>query len=206
MSAPIRLAVFTPHPLVALGIATMVNGSGDRFVTSTFDGDGPEPDLALYDVALLHLGDSCLLDVLVERTATAVMLLGTALRPDLTARAIDRGADGFVDLDAPVEEVLAALESAITGWVDGDTGPNPTVGSSAEARAHLTAGDVGLSEREREILGLIAQGHSNHAIGAELFLGINTVKTHIRNAYAKIVVTSRSRAVAWAIEHGLGSS
>ncbi|WP_244931318.1 response regulator transcription factor [Nocardioides sp. W7] len=202
---PIRVAVFTPHPIVATGIATILGETQGRFVPAIFDIEGPEPDIALYDVAFLADGDTTALDVLVEKTATIVMLIGTTLRPDLTARALDHGADGFFDLVAPVSEVLQALESTTTGWQAGDTGPNPTVGSSKESRTDLTSGDIGLSDREHQILALIAQGYTNREIAQEIFLGVNTVKTHIRGAYRKIGVTHRSGAVGWAIDHGLPS-
>jgi DNA-binding CsgD family transcriptional regulator len=61
---------------------------------------------------------------------------------------------------------------------------------------------VGLTAREVEVLALIAQGMSNLEIAERLFLSINSVKTYIRSAYAKIGATSRSRAVAWCLQHG----
>lgn len=66
-----------------------------------------------------------------------------------------------------------------------------------------TVGDVSLSERERQVVALIAVGASNDEIAAQLFLGLNTVKTYIRTAYRKIGVTRRAQAVIWAREHGL---
>ena len=62
--------------------------------------------------------------------------------------------------------------------------------------------EVGLTPREVEVLSLIAQGMSNLEIAEGLYLSINSVKTYIRSAYAKIGATSRSRAVAWCLQHG----
>ena len=62
--------------------------------------------------------------------------------------------------------------------------------------------DVGLTPREVEVLALITQGMSNQDIAERLYLSINSVKTYIRSAYAKIEVTSRSRAVAWCLQNG----
>lgn len=62
-------------------------------------------------------------------------------------------------------------------------------------------GSESLSDREREVLALIAQGRSNDEIGRELFVSINTVKTYVRSAYRKIGVQRRSQAVLWALEH-----
>jgi DNA-binding CsgD family transcriptional regulator len=65
--------------------------------------------------------------------------------------------------------------------------------------------EVGLTPRELEILSLVAQGRSNSEIARETYLGMNTIKSHVRNAYAKIGATNRSQATAWAIQHGLPS-
>lgn len=63
--------------------------------------------------------------------------------------------------------------------------------------------DPELTPREREVVALIGQGHSNAEICALLFISLNTVKTTIRKAYRKIGVTRRAQAVAWAFQHGL---
>ena len=62
----------------------------------------------------------------------------------------------------------------------------------------------GLSKRETQVLAEIAAGRTNSEVAERLFLGINTVKTYIRTAYRKIGVETRSQAVIWALEHGLG--
>lgn len=204
-TTPIRVAVFTPHSLVGAGLSKVMGASGGRFALATFEIDGPEPDVALYDVALMAKGDTTALDILVSKTAAPVMLIGSSLRPDLTAKALSRGADGFFDLDTPIVEILAALESATTGWEPGDEGENPTVGSSSESRTGLSVGTVGLNTREQQVLELIAQGYSNQEIADQLYLGANTIKTYIRSLYRKIGATNRATAVGWAIEHGLPS-
>ena len=64
--------------------------------------------------------------------------------------------------------------------------------------------DVNLTEREREVMALIVSGVSNQEAADELYLTINTVKSVIRSAYAKMGVQSRSQAVAWGVHHGFG--
>lgn len=63
-----------------------------------------------------------------------------------------------------------------------------------------------LTDRERQVLGLIAAGHTNREIADRLFLSINTLKTNIRTAYRKAGVTRRAEAVAWALHHGLSET
>lgn len=204
-AAPIRVAVFTPHPIVARGIASILSESAGQFAPAITDIDGPDADVALYDVAFLADGDTSTLEILVETTATPIMLIGTTMRPDLTARALDHGADGYVDLNAQTTELLQALDSITTCRAD-DPGSNSATGPIQEARARLIANGVDLSEREHQILALIAQGYSNREIAEESFLSVNTIKTYIRSAYSKIGATNRAGAVAWAIDHGLRST
>ena len=140
-------------------------------------------------------------------TASKVLAVGHDLRPDLVAHALSTGVDGFFSVGSDETELLAAVESAATGWQVGDTGENPTVGSSAaEARAHQLGADVGLTEREAQVLSLISQGYSNQEIASEVVLSINSIKTYIRTAYRKIGVDSRAGAVSWAIRHGFAST
>jgi DNA-binding NarL/FixJ family response regulator len=118
--------------------------------------------------------------------------------------AATHGDAGLRPARAPV--LVRAVESAATGWETGDPGFDPTVGSSmADARANQLGADVGLSEREVEILTLIAQGVPNQEIASRLFLSINSVKTYVRTAYRKIDVMSRAEALGWAIRHGFVS-
>ena len=84
-----------------------------------------------------------------------------------------------------------------------DLPPQP-VGEPAELRdAAITAHR--LSEREVDILALLAQGHSNAEISETLYLSVNTVKTYLRTAYRKVGLTSRPHAVAWAVQHGFAA-
>ncbi|MEO9325386.1 response regulator transcription factor [Nocardioides sp. C4-1] len=76
----------------------------------------------------------------------------------------------------------------------------------AEAPHPTRINDVGLTERENDILELVARGLSNIEIGTELGLSINTVKTYVRSTYRKIGTTSRTRAVLWATSHGYGEA
>ena len=204
----VKVAVVSPQPVVAAGFASMLADHGDRFVIVDLPTavDAAEPDVVLYDVLGLFVGDGEDLDFLVKKTAASVFAVARPLRPDLLAQALGRGADGFFDLGVTEGELCAAIESAMTGWQVGDDGPDPLVGSStSKQRSHRLGRDVGLSPRQNRILALIAQGLTNDEIAARDFLSMNTVKTYIRSAYQKIGVANRSQAVVWAVQHGFGT-
>lgn len=201
-----KVAVLSPHPVVVEGFAAMLGRHHDRVevidLPTSFD--DLEPDVVLYDVAALADSDGTDLDELVKRTASVVLAVARDLRPDLLGKALSRGVDGFFPVDATEEEVLAAVDSGMTGWQVGDPGPDPVVGSSSsEQRSHLLGAAVGLTDREVRVIALIAQGLSNDEIAAREFLSVNTVKTYIRTAYRKIDVHTRAQAVVWAVQHGV---
>ena len=79
----------------------------------------------------------------------------------------------------------------------------PTGQTGADARSPDAPAES-LSPREAEILALIARGWTNSEVSDELFLSFNTVKSHIRSAYRKIDVDSRTQAVVWCFRNGLG--
>ena len=202
---PLRVAVRSPQQVVAEGLVSLLGRRPGRVevVASPRSYDDVEPDVVLYDVLDLLDGDTDRLRFLVERTTAKVLAVGRDLRPDLASAALAAGADGFFSMGASEDELLEAVESAGTGWEEGDPGPSPIIGAAgSEVWAHQLGTDVGLTEREAEVLAKIAEGHTNHEIAQQLYLSINSVKTYIRSAYRKIGAESRSQAVSWAIRHG----
>ncbi len=209
MSAPvIKVAVLSPQPVVREGFTAILSRHAPRItlINLPTEFDGIEPDVVLYDVVGLHDTDGAEFDGLVKKTASVVFAVARELRPSLLARALERGADGFFDLGVSEEELLAAIESAMTGWQVGDPGPDPVVGSStSDQRARRLGQDVGLSPRETRVLSLVAQGLSNEEIAARDYLSVNTIKTYIRTAYRKIGAKNRTEASIWAVQHGFGT-
>ena len=209
--APVRVAVSSRYPVIAEGLRSLLAGHPDRVVVVGLPGpqrlvDELEAEVVLYDAVGLYVGDADDLDDLINHTAASVLVVGHDMRPELTSRALDRGADGFFSLDVGAEELVTGVESAATGWRPGDQGANPTVGSSDSAAEQARLGAAAeLSPREVQVLRLITHGRSNQQIADELFLSINSVKTYIRSCYHRIGVKTRAQAVAWAIGHGFTS-
>ncbi len=128
-----------------------------------------------------------------------------AATPTLVVTYDDGGRDVLADPDATTRRIGVAvtrdeLRDRLAEVL------HPTRPDVVERLRAGAATGAALSPRERDVLPLIAAGRSNSQIAAELFLGINTVKTHLRAAYRKIGVCDRTQAVAWAFEHGFRST
>lgn len=146
-------------------------------------------DVVLYDVLGVHRTNGADLEQLLRQTQSVILAVSRDLRPDLRARAIAAGAHGWISMSVDSLGLIAAIEAAADGR---DLPRQPDRLGQAAA----------LTPREVEVLALIAQGHSNQQIADRLFLSINSVKTYVRTAYAKIGARSRAHAVAWCFQHG----
>jgi DNA-binding NarL/FixJ family response regulator len=116
----------------------------------------------------------------------------------LLTEALDAGARGFVLKEAPLAEVLRAVELVAEGrtYVDPVLAGVLSSGAAADKTLKLT-------QRERDTLRLLADGHSNEEIGKRLFISPETVRTHVRKAMAKLDADTRTQAVATALRQSL---
>jgi DNA-binding NarL/FixJ family response regulator len=191
-SDPVRVAVVSSQAVVAHGLSDLLARHPDRVTVVTFP-DGVDPDVVLYDVVDLVDGDLSELEELLQSTSAKVLAVSRDLRPDLVARALAVGADGFFSIGVSERQLLDAVTGEHRNGADG--------GIQDDNRSRL-GGDVGLTPREVEVLTLIAQGRTNREIAQHLYLSPNSIKTYVRTAYRKIGAASRSQAVSWAIRNG----
>jgi DNA-binding NarL/FixJ family response regulator len=189
---PLRLAIVSRQEVVARGLTAMLADYPERItvvalasVYSRVNGI----DVVLYDTLGLHKADGADLDHLIKKTDAKVLIYSRDMRPDLRARAIARGADGWVSMSNHATELVEAIERVADG-------------KPQEEQVDWIGHEAGLSPREVEVLALVTQGMSNQEVADRLFLTINTLKSHIRQAYKKIGVSSRAQAVAWCMQHG----
>ena len=154
-------------------------------------------------------------------TNAAVLILTTFDRDDYLAEALRAGASGFLLKNSSPEELVAAvsviaggealLSPAVTRRViEGFTRQSPVVEDAAQAPAVPAGPTTGadyeqLTEREREVLQLVAQGLSNQEIATTLFVGEATVKSHVSKVLQKLALRDRIQAVIYTYEHGLAS-
>jgi two-component system response regulator NreC len=131
---------------------------------------------------------------------TAIVVLTMQDDPGFARQALQSGALGFVLKEAADEELLEAIRLAAAG----DTYLNPRLGARlATAPAEPSGPPDDLTERELEVLRLIALGHTNTEIAKQLFLSTRTVETHRAHIQQKIRRTTRAELVHYALEHGL---
>lgn len=215
----IRVVLADDQQLVRAGLAMVIGAQSDMRVVGEA-GSGAEAvalvartpcDVVLMDVRMTGMDGLEATRRIVAATegaedAPRIVMLTTYDLDEYLLTAIRAGASGFLLKNAPPADLLAAIRTVHSG--DAVIAPSATrrlLGHVASAPApNLDDPRIaGLSEREREVLELIARGASNAEISAHLFLSETTVKTHVRHILAKLRVRDRVQAVVLAYETGL---
>ncbi|MGY0536644.1 LuxR C-terminal-related transcriptional regulator [Nocardioides sp. YJ-D4] len=191
-SGVVQVAVVSPQEVVVRGLVSMLTDFPDRVVVTALPSvrsRAPGVDVILYDTYGLYLSDGADLQHLLHETDAEVLIFSRDMRPDLRAQAYSLGARSWVSMSVHAGDLVRSIELAAAG---------EPIGEHEDRMGTL----AGLSTREVEVLALITQGLSNKEIAEKLVVSVNTLKSHIRQAYRKIDVTTRSQAVSWAITHG----
>jgi two-component system, NarL family, response regulator NreC len=129
---------------------------------------------------------------------TEIVVLTMQNEPAFARKALQAGVRGYVLKEAADSELVQAVRSAAAG----DTYLQPALGARLVAEPESQRGDE-LSEREREVLRLIALGHTNAEIAEQLYLSIRTVESHRAHIQQKLRLSSRAELVQYALEHGM---
>ena len=138
--------------------------------------------------------------MLEQAPTTAIVVLTMQDEPSFARRALQAGALGFVLKEAADDELLGAIRLA----AEGETYLNPRLGARVAAQpAESTGPPDDLSERELEVLRLIALGHTNAEIAGQLYLSVRTVESHRAHIQQKTLQASRAELVQYALAHGL---
>ncbi len=211
----ITVLIADDQALVSAGFAAILEDQPDISVVGEA-ADGIEavnlarerqPDVALLDVRMPHLdGIQAARRIVAGGLPTRVLILTTFDLDEYLYGALKAGASGFLLKDVPRDQLIAGVRAVAAG--DGLIAPTATR-RLIERFAQLPAPGDGdthldqLSNRERQVLVLLARGLSNAEIAAELFLSIATVKTHVANILLKLDLRDRVQAVVYAYETGL---
>jgi DNA-binding NarL/FixJ family response regulator len=205
--APIRLLVVDDHPVVRDGLCSMFDRDPEFDVLGEA-GDGAEavrlaqelrPDVILMDLRMPGMdGVTAITELAAKGVAARVLVLTTYDTDSHVLPAIEAGATGYLLKDAPRADLLRAVRAA----AHGEAVLSPAVTARLMSRVRSPAAGP-LSQRELEVLELVAAGTTNREAAARLFITEATVKTHLLNIYAKLGVSDRAAAVAEAFNRGL---
>lgn len=209
----IRVLLVDDHQVVRRGLRTFLEIQDDIEVVGEA-ADGAEgvaraeelkPDVVLMDVKMPGTDGIEALRKLRELANPAKVLIVTSFTEQRTVvPALRAGASGYVYKDVDPEALAGAIRSVHAGHVL----LQPEVAGallSQDAPSNGTGRGSTLTEREKEVLGLIADGRSNREIARALVLSEKTVKTHVSNILMKLDLSDRTQAALWAVRHGLTS-
>ena len=199
MTQPLRVLVESRHDLTRAGLTHLI-GFDPRRAQVLSAGQQPTArghDVVVYDLCDRNAHEELALRRLIHDRARIVVLRQGSC-PETAQSLLAMGAADVVSMDISGDELLDSIERAAGGH---DIAPVAHRVRDV-SRAQLA---TGLTDREIEVLGLIATGLSNEEIATELYVSINTLKTYIRSAYKRIGADTRSQAVIWALRHGIAA-
>ena len=203
----IRIIVVDDHPVVRDGLRAMLDGQPDlRVVADAANGREAltrigehHPDVVLMDLRMPELdGPDAIAAISRSHPEVHVLVLTTYDEDNDILQAVAAGAVGYLLKDTPREELFRAVRAAARG----ESVLAPGVTARLLGRMRAPATEVP-SDRELEVLGLVAKGLTNRAIGRALAISEATVKTHLVHVFGKLGVDDRTSAVTTAIELGL---
>ena len=207
----IRVLVVDDHAVVRSGLRRVVDAEKDMVTV----GEAASAERAVFE-ALEHKPDVVLLDVVMPGKSgieglpallqaapdTKVLVLSMQDDPQYVREAFEAGASGYVLKEAADTEVVGAIRAVAAGerYVHPSLGAKLVAAESAERRR---AEQDPLSEREREVLQLLALGHTNQEIAKQLFISVRTAETHRAHIMQKLHLHSRAELVRYALAEGL---
>jgi DNA-binding NarL/FixJ family response regulator len=207
MSPPIRVMIVDDHPVVRNGLSGMFAGDdGFEVVGEASDGSeavrrvgGLRPDVILMDLRMPELdGVSAIAALTAAGVPARILVLTTYDTDSDVLAAIEAGATGYLLKDTPPAELFRAVRAA----AGGEAALSPSVATRVMGKVRAPTQEP-ISQRELDVLELVAQGASNRDTAAQLFISEATVKTHLMHIYAKLGVNDRAAAVAEGFNRGL---
>ncbi|MEU5859708.1 MULTISPECIES: response regulator transcription factor [unclassified Nonomuraea] len=206
----IRVLIADDHPVVRQGLRTFLDLQDDITVVGEA-ADGAQavelagelaPDVLLLDLKMPVLDGLGALERLTGSATRVVVLTSVSDRSDV-GPAMRAGASGFLYKDVDPSALVQAVRAVHNGQVLLAPEAAEAMLSAPAAASAAAPGPAPLTEREREVLALIAAGRSNREIARSLAVAEKTVKTHVSNVLMKLGVQDRTQAALYAVRHGL---
>ena len=210
--APIRVLLVDDHAVVRRGLRGFFELLDDiEVVGEAEDGEKAvalvlelEPDVVLMDLLMPILdGIGATARIKQLRPETEVVALTSFIEEEKVTSALEAGASGYLLKDADADDVAIAIRRAHGGEVHLDPQVARLLAQRLRAKKTEPEPREPLTEREREVLALVAKGHANKEIATLLDITERTARTHVSNILGKLDLASRTQAALWAIEHKL---
>jgi DNA-binding NarL/FixJ family response regulator len=206
----LRVVIVDDHPVYRQGLAKLLVECGVDVVAQAGNGadalkivEEAAPDVVVMDLNMPGMSGVEVTRRLTERNPVSrVLVVSVSAQEDDVTEAILAGASGYVLKDGPVEEVVAGIRAA----ANGESLISPRIATMLLRRIRRdepaeveTPSPTPLSDRELEVLQLVAEGKGNHEIGEALFIGQSTVRNHISSILMKLQVDNRVQAAVRAV-------
>ncbi|HAZ49536.1 MAG TPA: DNA-binding response regulator [Cyanobacteria bacterium UBA11369] len=202
----IRVLIADDHPIVLQGLAALLESETDiNVVAKVRDGYEAQemfridhPDVTLMDLRMPQMdGVEAISAICGEFKNAQIVVLTTYDGDEDIYRALQAGAKGYLLKDAEPDEILAAVRTVAAGkkYIPPDVG----------AKLAERMGNTELSDRENQVIRLIASGKSNHEISKTLHISESTVKFHVNNILSKLGVNDRTQAALAALKRGFAT-
>jgi two-component system, NarL family, response regulator NreC len=209
--APIRVLIVDDHAVVRSGLRLVLDAEDGIEVVgeagdgryAVFETRSKKPDVILMDVVMPgKSGIETIPDVLRDAPSAKVVVLSMQDDPHYVREAFAAGASGYILKEAADTDVVAAVREVAAGgrYV------HPVLGArmvAAEAEERKRAEADPLSDRERDVLRLLALGHTNQEIAGMLYISVRTAETHRAHIMQKLRLTTRAELVRYALAQGL---
>jgi DNA-binding NarL/FixJ family response regulator len=207
----VRVLVVDDHAVVRAGLRLLLDAEQDMEAVgeagsareAVFQARSVKPDVILLDVVMPEQsGLDAIPTLLHERPETKILVLSMQDDPQYVRQAFSAGASGYVLKEAADTEVVAAVREVARGgrYVHPELGARLV---SAETEERRRAEEDPLSDREREVLRLLALGHTNQEIAKRLYISVRTAETHRAHIMQKLRLQSRAELVRYALAQGL---
>jgi two-component system, NarL family, response regulator NreC len=206
-----RVLIVDDHAVVRSGLRRVLEaedgiepvGEAGTAREAVFEARSTSPDVILLDVVMPEQSGLDVIPTLLhEHPETKILVLSMQDDPRYVREAFANGASGYVLKEAADSEVVAAIREVAGGgrYVHPELGARLVAAETEERRR---AEEDPLSEREREVLRLLALGHTNQEIAKRLFISVRTAETHRAHIMQKLRLSSRAELVRYALERGL---
>jgi two-component system, NarL family, response regulator NreC len=211
MTVSVSVLIVDDHAVFRAGLKLLIDAEDDLEAVgeagtardAIFQARALKPDVILMDVVMPdQSGIDVLPTLLHERPETKVLMLSMQDDPQYVRQAFANGASGYILKEAADTEVVGAIREVAAG----SNYVHPAVGArliAAENEEAKRAEADPLSDREREVLRLLALGHTNQEISAQLFISVRTAETHRAHIMQKLRLSSRAELVRYALEQGV---